>query len=592
MYQSTTDSGIQAVGPISFGSHFCQFYRHRQDLIDTLVPFFLAGLRNNEMCMWVTSEPLPAAEARQLMHEALPDFYEYVERGQIEICDFQDWYLRGGGTPGEVLQGWIDREQEARRRGFTGLRLTGNTFWLEHSGWDEFMAYERAVNEAFIQFRIIALCTYSLDRCRAEDVLDVCKTHQFALTRRQGEWELMESSSLKIAKEELTRLNQDLENRVSERTAEIQSALRARDEFLAMLAHELRNPLAPIRNASQVIRLLGTSDGNISWAGDVIERQVHQLSHLVDDLLDVSRVSRGKIELDCQDVDLATVVAQAVETSRPLIDSRGHQLSVSLPAEPIHLHADLTRVSQMIANLLNNAAKYMNDGGRIWLTGNREGDQVVLRIRDQGIGIPPEMLGRIFDLFTQVDRQLDRSEGGLGIGLALVRSLAELHGGSVEARSEGPGRGSELILRLPAREKSAPAPQEAAPGDEKKASGLAVLVVDDNLDSAESMARLLEIAGHEVEVAYDGMDALERARRQRPQAVLLDIGLPRLDGYEVARRLRLDPANRGLRIFAMTGYGHKEDRERSRAAGFDQHLVKPVDPAEVLALLAEPRQEP
>jgi signal transduction histidine kinase len=447
---STSHSGIPAVGEIPFGTHFCQFYRDKQDLIDTLVPFFVQGLQNGELCMWVTSEPLEAAEAWRLMREAMPDLDDYVRIGQIEIHDFTDWYLKNGQEADQVLEGWLERERYAREMGFSGLRLTGNTFWLESSGWDEFMAYEAAVNEAFIRGRIIALCTYCLDRCRGEDVIDVCQNHQFALARRQGEWEMLESASLKIAKTELQRANEDLESRVEERTSEIQKSLRARDEFLAMLAHELRNPLAPIRNATQILRLVGSREGHLGWAQDVIDRQLRQLTRLVDDLLDVSRVSRGRIELRREVVDLASVLAHAVETSTPLIDSRRHTLTVDLPAEPIYLPADLSRLSQVVSNLLNNAAKYMQEGGRIWLSGRREGDQVVLRVRDEGVGIPREMLARIFDLFTQVDREIDRSQGGLGIGLALVRNLVELHGGTVEALSPSTaGSGSEMIVRLP-----------------------------------------------------------------------------------------------------------------------------------------------
>jgi signal transduction histidine kinase len=577
---ASSPSGIQAVGTIPFGSHFCQFYRTKEDLVDSLVPFFEAGLRNNEMCMWVTSEPLEAEEATALMREAMPDFERFLANGQIEIWNHRDWYLKNGEQhPSEVLQGWIDREKRALDRGFSGFRLTGNTFWVERSGWHEFVEYESTVNEAFRRFRIIALCSYSLDRCCAEDVLDVCRNHQFALTRRQGEWELIESSSLKMAKDDLKKLNEELEHRVAERTMELQGALRSRDEFLAMLGHELRNPLAPIRNAAQVMRLIGPSDPHLTRARDVIDRQVGQLSRIVDDLLDVSRVTQGKVELQKERIDLATALAQAVETSRPLIDGRRHTLTLSLPAAPVHLMADLTRLSQVVANLLNNAAKYMEEGGRICLTAERDGGEVVIRVKDAGVGIPREMLSRVFEPFTQLHRSLARSEGGLGIGLALVRSLVELHGGSVKAHSEGLGRGSEFVVRLPAlAEERAPdlSPED---GDELAARerGRRILVVDDNHDSAETLGTILEISGHEVWLAQDGPEALAQVERHRPEIVLLDIGLPKIDGYEVARRLRLDPRNEGILLVAVTGYGKEEDRDRGRLAGFDHHLVKPVD---------------
>lgn len=586
----TSPSGIQAVGDIAFGTHFCQFYRNQQDLVDTLVPFFVAGLRHHEACMWVTSDPLRAADARDAMRAALPDFDDYVARGQIEIRDYQDWYLTSAGTPAEVLQGWLDREQRALTQGFTGFRLTGNTFWLERSGWDEFMAYEAAVNQAFGLFKIIALCTYSLERCCAEDVLDVCRNHQFALARRAGEWELLESSPLRIAKDELRRLNEELEHRVQDRTAELQGALRARDEFMAMLAHELRNPLAPIRNAAQVLRLLTPPDAHLSWARDVIDRQVLHLSRMVDDLLDVSRVTRGRVELQKQEVELATLLAQAVETSRPLIDERRHTLHLALPQEPVHLDADVTRLSQVMSNLLNNAAKYMEPGGRIWLSAEVQGTEALLRVRDEGVGIPAEMLSRIFDPFMQVDRSLDRSEGGLGIGLALVRSLVEMHGGSVEASSDGPGHGSEFTVRLPVlRAGEAPEPRaESSPKEGPAPAGRRILVVDDNLDGAESLSMLLELAGHEVHLAHDGEEALARFETVRPEVVLLDIGLPKLDGFEVARRLRGDGKNRDILLIALTGYGKEGDRALSREAGFDHHLVKPVEPSTLMDLLVRP----
>lgn len=359
-----------------------------------------------------------------------------------------------------------------------------------------------------------------------------------------------------------------------------------------MLAHELRNPLAPIKNAAQVIQLLGSTDTHLSWARDVIDRQVRQLARLVDDLLDVSRVTRGKVELHREEIDVAAVIAQAVETSRPLIDSRKHTLLLTLPPEPVRLHADLTRLAQVVSNLLNNAAKYMDEGGRIWLTVERQGSEAWIRVKDEGIGIPPEMLARVFDLFTQVNQSLDRSEGGLGIGLALVRSLVEMHAGSVQAQSEGPGRGSEMIVRLPVLETEraqATGLRETAVSV-KAAAGRKVLVVDDNRDAAETLGTILEISGHEVLLAHDGEEALSQAATHRPEVVLLDIGLPKVDGYEVARRLRLDPENEGVLLIAVTGYGNREDRERGKLSGFDHHLVKPVDLQQLQRLLASRRR--
>jgi PAS domain S-box-containing protein len=362
---------------------------------------------------------------------------------------------------------------------------------------------------------------------------------------------------------------------------------RGKDEFLAMLAHELRNPLAPIRNAVQTLHFIEGSQ-QLRWAQDVIDRQVKHLSRLVDDLLDVSRITRGKVTLQKQPIDLAEVVAQAIETSRPLIEERRHHLEVRQPDEPLRVLGDPTRLAQVVLNLLNNAAKYTEEGGKITLMIERTPREAVVRIRDNGLGIPRDMLPRIFDLFTQVDRTIDRAQGGLGIGLMLVRRLVQMHGGSVTVASEGPGKGSEFTVRLPLLDAAAPAGAGRAEGTDGAAAvrRQRILVVDDNRDSADSLSMLLRLAGHEVRTAYDGTAGLAAARRWRPDVVLLDIGLPGLDGYEVVRRLRQEAGLQQALVVAMTGYGKDEDRERSQEAGFDAHLVKPVDPEELAQLIA------
>lgn len=359
----------------------------------------------------------------------------------------------------------------------------------------------------------------------------------------------------------------------------LQDAAQRKDEFLAMLAHELRNPLAPIRNAVQILRRLGPAGAQLQWARDVIDRQVGHLARLVDDLLDVSRLLRGKITLRKESLDLATVIQHAVESSRPLIEARRHTLTVSLPPQPLQLEGDLTRLAQVFSNLLNNAAKYTEEGGRIELVVEADDKEARIRVRDTGVGIPTTLLPQVFDLFTQAERTLDRTQGGLGIGLTIVKNLVELHGGSVEAYSEGPGRGSEFRVRLPlsgALPNSQMAPVAAsAPATAQK---LRILVVDDNVDVAESVAVLLGLEGHQTRTAYTGAAALALAAAFQPQVVLLDLGLPGMDGYEVARRLRAEPATAKARIIALTGYGQPADRERTRLNGFDQHLVKPVEP--------------
>ncbi len=366
-----------------------------------------------------------------------------------------------------------------------------------------------------------------------------------------------------------------------------------KNEFLAMLGHELRNPLAPIRNALKIMKQRGSDDPNMCWARDVVDHQVRQMAQLVDDLLEISRVTSGKVRLQMEPVDVATIVAYAVETSRPTIEAAHHRLSISLPAETIKVEADSIRMAQVLSNLLNNAAKYTNPSGQIRVTVVAEGPNVVFRIRDNGIGIPGEMLSRIFELFTQVDHSLDHSQGGLGLGLTLVKSLVEMHGGSVQAQSEGLSKGSEFIVRLPILKEEPLSRPVPAAEDAHRQTTLAcmprkVLVVDDNVSSAQSLAMVLKLEGHQVQVAHDGMEALEAVRRFRPAAVLMDIGLPGMDGYEVARRLRDDPdLGTGLSlVVAVTGYAEDEARKRSSEAGFNHHLVKPVDPDLVLALIA------
>ncbi|MBN9119115.1 MAG: response regulator, partial [Planctomycetes bacterium] len=371
---------------------------------------------------------------------------------------------------------------------------------------------------------------------------------------------------------------------------ELQQADRQKNEFLSMLAHELRNPLAPIRNANEVLHQKGHEPARVRWAQGVIDRQLTHLVRLVDDLLDVSRLTLGKIRLTVEPVELDAVLAQAVEAVRPMIDQYRHHLEVALPARPVLVSGDPARLIQVFANLLNNAAKYTDPGGRIWVAvsagreiegGGGPGAPCAafaeVRVRDTGVGIAPEALSSVFELFIQANRSLDRAQGGLGVGLTLVRRLVEMHGGSVEAHSEGPGRGSEFVVRLPIA--SDPAAGADAPAElpafEGTADPLRVVVVDDNVDGVETLADLIGLLGHEVRTAHDGPAGLAAVGEFDPDLVLLDIGLPGMDGYEVARRLR--GANTRAVLVAVSGYGRDEDRAMSREAGFEQHFVKPVE---------------
>ncbi len=379
-----------------------------------------------------------------------------------------------------------------------------------------------------------------------------------------------------------------LENDLRQLAADLSEAHARKDEFLATLAHELRNPLAPIRNGLQVLRLGGEGQAaGVEQTRIMMERQLGQLVRLVDDLMDVSRITRGNVELRKERVSLASVIHSAIETSRPIIDERGHHLTLTLPPEPIVVDADITRLAQVFANLLNNAAKYMDRGGEIFLKAEHEGDKVVVTIKDQGIGIASDQINRIFQMFTQVDGSLEKAQGGLGIGLTLVRRLTEMHGGTIVAQSEGIGKGSQFVVRLPIVAEASPASDASSPESPAPKSDLRILIVDDNRDGADSLAMVLEVMGNETRIAYDGQEGVDAARVWRPDLILLDIGLPKLNGYEACRRIRAQPGGEGAVIIAVTGWGQEEDRRRSKEAGFDHHLVKPVDPVTLRKLLID-----
>jgi PAS domain S-box-containing protein len=378
-----------------------------------------------------------------------------------------------------------------------------------------------------------------------------------------------------------------LEEALRFRAEQLAESDRRKDAFLAMLGHELRNPLAPIRNAAEVMGRNGLSDPTLKWVHGVIERQARHLARLVDDLLDIARINQDKITLRREPVELASVVRQSVETTRPEIEARRHTLTVALPQQAVWLNADPTRLAQVLANLLNNAAKYTDEGGRITLRAELEsgGGSVAVRVRDTGTGIGEDLLPRVFEPFIQADNSLARTQGGLGIGLTLVRRLTEMHGGKVRAYSEGPGTGSEFVVHLPTR--PPPDTPAAAPAPERDANqrSRTILVVDDNRDAAESLAMVLGVHGHRVETRNDGPSALAAVRELRPDVVVLDIGLPHMDGYEVARQLRAMPDAEEMLLIALTGYGQSEDKHRSLDAGFDYHLVKPVDPGVLQKLI-------
>ena len=393
----------------------------------------------------------------------------------------------------------------------------------------------------------------------------------------------------------------ELERKVADRTAELERANaalhageealkdadRRKDEFLATLAHELRNPLAPVRNAVEILRMKGPDIPELHWARDIIDRQTQAMAQLIDDLMDISRINLGKLKLKREQVELANIVQGAIETSRPLIENMGHELTMTLPPGLVIVDADRTRLAQVFLNLLNNAAKYTERGGRIDLRAELQGSDVVVSVTDSGIGIPVDKLPTIFEMFSQVEGALSRSQGGLGIGLSLVKRLVEMHGGSVEARSGGAGQGSEFLVRLPIVVEQTYSSEANDDGDHATpTSDLRILVVDDNRDAAESLAMLLTATGNNVQTAHDGEKAVAAAGKFRPHVVLCDIGLQKLNGYEACRQMKAQAWDKKMVLIAVTGWGQDDDRRKSEEAGFDHHMVKPVDPKSLMKLLA------
>jgi signal transduction histidine kinase/ActR/RegA family two-component response regulator len=402
----------------------------------------------------------------------------------------------------------------------------------------------------------------------------------FALTDSEGN-----RIGLATVSRDITQRRQ-LEDDLRRLASELSEAGRRKDEFLAMLAHELRNPLAPVLTGLQVLRMTADNREQVLDASEMMERQVRQMVRLIDDLLDVSRITRGKIELKRNRIELKSVIDHAVEAVRPLREKMNHELTVSMHNEPVIVDGDSARLTQVVGNLLTNACKFTERGGKIDVSLERDGDQAIIRVKDNGVGIARDQLPRLFEMFTQLDATLERSQGGLGIGLNLAKNLVEMHDGTIEVESAGPGHGAEFIVRLPILTDSAT--QQTQTETRKAETGSPrrrILIVDDNKDSANSLAMLLKLKGHDVHTAHDGQEAVDKSESLRPDAVLLDIGLPRLNGYEAGRQIRNKPWGKNIAMIALTGWGQENDRRQSQDAGFNGHLVKPVDHATLLKLL-------
>ncbi len=459
MQTEKTYSGLECIGDVPWGSHFCQFFKTADDLADSLVPYFKAGLDNNEQCLWVTAEPFKSADARAALSRAVPDLREREKSGQIEIIDYTDWYVRAGTmSTEEVLRGWVRKQEEALQRGYGGLRLTGNTFWLERADWEPFMAYEDLVTATFKPHRMIALCSYCMERCHSEGMLDVVQNHEFAVVRRHGSWHVIENAATKQAKAELRRLNTELEDRVRSRTADLEKMIKVRDEFVSVASHELKTPIAALRLYIDGLRRMNERS---SLSADELNRrlaradaQCTRLDGLVTSLLDVSRAGEGKLPIRREEMRILPLIDEIAERFAAQAEAAGSRLFVT--GSDLCGHWDRLRIDQILTNLVANAIKYA-PGAEIEISAVERDGSCLLNVRDTGPGIPESHRDRIFERFTQVSHR--ESAGGFGLGLWIVRQIATALGGRVTLSSRE-GEGSIFTVELPLRVPGQPGQEE------------------------------------------------------------------------------------------------------------------------------------
>jgi signal transduction histidine kinase/CheY-like chemotaxis protein len=589
------------------GDHLCLIYDRAAERMAALIPFLKRGLAAGERCLYLADDTTTDLAEQALLNEGI-DVDRDRERGALVLLTRRDGFLREGRfDPGAMTDLLRQAEQEALDDGFAGLRVASEMSWcLGHApGSERFLEYEALLNRFLDGSRSIGLCQYDRSRFTPRVVYDILHTHPFAVLGEDvcpnvfyeppemvlGPTTVDERVDWMIAQLRQARANErkleDLSRRLAQQRGALERADRAKEEFLGMLAHELRNPLGTISNAIEVLRIKGGGDETWTRAIDAAERQVHRQALLVDDLLEASRVTRGQVELHCERLDLAELVREVGEEYRATLDEGQRTLFLEGTDEPLPVWGDRQRLTQALSNLLENAFKYTSPGGSIRVrAGHATQGRAEVSIKDSGSGIAADVLPYVFEVFSQAEQSLDRSLGGLGVGLAVVKGLIDLHGGEVTARSEGEGKGSEFTLSLPLTSR-VPAHVSESPEPIVAPEGRRILVVEDNPDAAATMRDFLELSGHEVELASSGADGVLAARLFHPEVVLCDIGLPGMDGFEVAAELRRDPSTADVQLIAVTGYGREEDRRRSKAAGFDLHLTKPVDPAQLRQVLQQ-----
>jgi signal transduction histidine kinase/CheY-like chemotaxis protein len=583
-------------------AHVVQFYEGESFLVDAVSQYIAPALAAEGVGIVIATAQHRTAVAESLRMRGV-DLAAVVDQGRYVALDAGETLARC------TVRGWPDETRfnaviggAIARATPTGRPLRVRAFgemvsllWKEGKG-DAAIRMEQLWNALATKVPFSLLCAYPMAdfhrEAHGESFGAICDAHTrvvpaesyTALTGEEEQLRVITDLQQKArALEGEVAERQKVEEELNARLAELADVDRRKDEFLAMLGHELRNPLSAVRNALITARL---DPVRRDRALDIAGRQADQLARLVDDLLDVARITRGRIRLHTRRVRLNAIVEHALETTRQLVQERAHDLSVNLPACDVWVDGDATRLEQVVVNLVSNAAKYTERGGRIEVSVEHWGREVVLRVRDDGIGIPAETLPHVFELFSQADRTLDRAQGGLGIGLTVVRRLVELHHGRVEAHSDGAGTGAEFIVTLPIAIESADesTPAAAATSEQIRAQ---ILLVEDNEDAADSLMMLLEFHGHYVDVVHDGVTALDLAQAKQPDVILIDIGLPGMDGHEVARRIRADPKLKHVMLVALTGYGLDDDRQRTKKAGFDHHLVKPVEFEKLQAIITD-----
>jgi signal transduction histidine kinase/CheY-like chemotaxis protein len=589
---------------ISVNGHAVQLYEHEAFLLDSVTDYIGSALAASSAGILIATPPHRDGVAQRLTARGL-DVVGAGAQGRYVALDARDTLTRfmvdGWPDPArfdDTIGTLISKTQERAPRIHAFGEMVA-LLWAEGNR-EAAIRLEELWNELATRMPFSLLCAYPIeafhDTSHAKPFAEMSSTHSRVIPAEsymelQGDAQFRVIAQLQqqaAALEAETIQRRHAETELRKRMEQLADADRRKDEFLAMLGHELRNPLAPVTTALQLMRLHSDEPLRVARARETIERQVEHMTRLIDDLLDVSRITRGKIELRHEAVVLSSLVARAVEAARPVIDERGHRLTLDLPDEPVAVSGDPARLEQVLANLLNNAAKYTDVGGRIWVRAFVDAGQVTLSVKDNGAGLTPEMRDHVFDLFVQGPEVRAYARGGLGIGLTLVRRLVEMHNGTVEVRSDGLGKGSEFIVRLPLGVVS-----QVAPSGDANGAGLAalpmrrILVVDDNVDAAEALSELLRDFGHDVRAVHDGPSAIEQAAMHRPDIVLLDIGMPGFDGYEVARRMRTELGLKST-LVALTGYGEANHRRLSREAGFDQHVTKPVDIRKLETLLKLP----